>query len=283
MVMDAKKLKEAKVFAARIRMETLKALAEAGCGHVGGSLDLAELMAVLYGGKMRIDPVNPAWAGRDFLVMSKGHAGPVLYATLALKGFFPMEELATLNKIGTSLPSHCDRRKTPGVDMTAGSLGQGISAATGIALGNQLAGRDNYTYCVVGDGEMDEGSVWESMLLAPQLKLSRYIVIVDNNGMQIDGVTKDVLNLGNLTAKAAEFGWYAVDVDGHDPAAIDGAIDDCKAAGRPAFINLHTVKAKGWAKYEGQVGSHWVGVMSKEDIAEPLSRLEAEIAGLEAV
>ena len=283
MVMDAKKLKETKVFAARIRVETLKALAEAGCGHVGGSLDLAELMAVLYGGKMRIDPANPAWADRDFLVMSKGHAGPVLYATLALKGFFPMEELATLNKIGTSLPSHCDRRKTPGVDMTAGSLGQGISAATGIALGNQLAGRDNYTYCVVGDGEMDEGSVWESMLLAPQLKLSRYIVIVDNNGMQIDGVTKDVLNLGNLTAKAAEFGWYAVDVDGHDPAAIDRAINDCRAAGRPAFINLHTVKAKGWAKYEGQVGSHWVGVMNKEDIAEPLSRLEAEIAGLEAV
>ena len=283
MLMDAKKCIETKAFAARIRMETLKALAEAGCGHVGGSLDLAELMAVLYGGRLRVDPANPSWPERDFLVMSKGHAGPVLYAALALRGFFPMEELGTLNKLGTRLPSHCDRRKTPGVDMTAGSLGQGISAATGIALGNQMAGRDSYTYCIVGDGEMDEGSVWESMLLAPQLKLKRYIVIVDNNGMQIDGLTRDVVNLGNLTAKAAEFGWYALDVDGHDPSAIDGAIEDCKAAGRPSFINLHTVKAKGWAKYEGQTSSHWVGVITKEDIAEPLSQLEAEIAGLESV
>lgn len=280
--MDAKQLNETKKFACRIRIEILKMLAEAGSGHVGGSLDLADLMAVLYGGVLRVDPQNPAWADRDFLVMSKGHAGPALYATLALRGFFPMEELATLNKLGTNLPSHCDRRKTPGVDMTAGSLGQGIGAATGIALGNQMAGRDSYTYCIVGDGEMDEGSVWESMLLAPQLKLRRYIVIVDNNGMQIDGTTKDVVNLGDLTAKAADFGWFAVDADGHDPASIAGAIDACKAAGGPAFINLHTVKAKGWQQYEGQVGSHWVGSVTREGVAGAIDLLEAEIQALDA-
>lgn len=280
--MDAKQLDAAKAFACRIRIETLKMLAEAGCGHAGGSLDLADLMAVLYGGRMRADPANPTWPDRDFLVMSKGHAGPVLYAALALKGFFPLEELATLNKLGTRLPSHCDRRKTPGIDMTAGSLGQGIGAALGIALGNQMAGRDNDTYCIVGDGEMDEGSVWESMLLAPQLKLKRFTVIVDNNGLQIDGATKDIADLRNLTAKAAEFGWYAMDANGHDPAAIDSALAACKAAEKPAFINLHTVKAKGWTKYEGQTGSHWINSITKEDITDPLTRLEAELAQPEA-
>lgn len=278
--MDNKQLNEVKIFACQIRIEILKMLAEAGSGHVGGSLDLAELMAVLYGGKMRVDAKNPTWPDRDYLIMSKGHAGPALYASLALKGFFPMEKLATLNKLGTDLPSHCDRKKTPGVDMTAGSLGQGVGAATGIALGNQMSGRNNYTYCILGDGEMDEGSVWESMLLAPQMKLDHYIVIADDNGMQIDGTTKDIVNLGNLTTKAAEFGWFAIDVDGHDPAAISDAIDVCKQAGRPAFINMHTIKAKGWPRYEGQVGSHWVGGIRKEDVAEPVTQLEAEIQRL---
>lgn len=284
--MDMKRLNETKALACQIRAETLKMLAAAGSGHVGGSLDLAELMAVFYGGRLRVDPARPDWPERDFLVLSKGHAGPVLYASLALKGFFPLEELATLNQLGTRLPSHCDRRKTRGVDMTAGSLGQGISAATGIALGNRLAGRDNYTYCVVGDGEMDEGSVWETMLLAPQRKLDHYMVIVDNNGMQIDGTTREIVDLGDLTAKAEAFGWYAVDVDGHDPAAIDEAIlraqAVCREKQRPAFLNLHTVKAKGWAKYEGQVGSHWVGSITEEDIAEPVAYLEEEMRRLRA-
>lgn len=279
--MDEMQLREAKKFACQIRIEILKMLAEAGSGHVGGSLDLADLMAVLYGSILRVDPKNPSWPDRDFVVLSKGHAGPALYASLALKGYFPVEELATLNKLGTHLPSHCDRQKTPGVDMTAGSLGQGIGAATGIALGNQMAGRNNYTFCIVGDGEMDEGSVWESMLLAPQLKLHRYIVIVDNNGMQIDGKTKDVVDLGDLTAKAEAFGWFAVDVDGHDPMAIFRAINLCKEADRPAFMNLHTVKAKGWAQYEGQVASHWVGAVTKDNTADAIALLEAEIKALD--
>lgn len=280
--MEQTKILETKIFANQIRIEILKELSEIGNGHLGGSLDLADLLAVLYSGKMNIRVQEPNWEDRDYLVMSKGHAGPALYATLALTGFFPVEELATLNQPGTNLPSHCDRLKTRGIDMTAGSLGQGIGAATGIALGNQLAGRSNYTYCVIGDGEMDEGSVWESMLLAPQFKLSQYIVIVDNNGLQIDGRTEDQVNLGDITAKAKAFGWNAVDVDGHDVAAIDAAIDLCKKAGGPSFINMHTIKAKGWKKYENQVGCHWVGSVTKEGIAQPVAELEAEIRALKA-
>jgi len=280
--MDAKKLNEVKVFAAKIRIETLKALAEAGSGHVGGTLDLADLLAVLYSGKMNVKAEDPKWEDRDYLVISKGHAGPSLYATLAMKGFFPMEELATLNKPGTHLPSHCDRLKTPGVDMTAGSLGQGIGAAVGIALGNQMSGKSNYTYCVVGDGEMDEGSVWEAMLIAPQLKLKNFVVIVDNNGLQIDGTTKAVLDLGDITAKAAAFGWNTLDVDGHDVEAIDAVLDECKKSDRPTFINMHTVKAKGWAKHEGLVSSHYSGAITAEDVAEPIGKLQEEIRQLEA-
>ena len=281
--MDEKKLSEVKRFAARIRIETLKALAEAGCGHAGGSLDLADLLAVLYSGKMAVKPEEPKWEDRDYLVISKGHAGPALYAALAIKGFFPMEELATLNKPGTHLPSHCDRLKTPGVDMTAGSLGQGIGAALGIALGNQMAGRKSRTYCIVGDGEMDEGSVWEAMQLAPQLELKNLVVIVDNNGLQIDGSTKAVCDLRDISAKAAAFGWNTLEADGHDAAALDAVLDACAESGRPAFINMHTVKAKGWEKYEGQVGSHYIGAITADDVAEPIGKLQEEIRQLEAV
>ncbi len=280
--MDTKQKNEMEIFACQIRIETLKMLAEAGSGHVGGALDLADLMAVLYSGKMNIRPEEPQWEDRDFLVLSKGHAGPVLYAALALKGYFPMEELATLNKPGTHLPSHCDRRKTVGIDMTAGSLGQGIGAAVGIALGNKTWRKDSYTYCVVGDGEMDEGSVWEAMLLAPQFRLNRLIVFADQNGLQIDGPTNEVVKLGNITAKAAAFGWNALEVDGHNLEAISAAIDVCKQSDRPSFITLKTVKAKGWAKYENQVGSHHVGSIRKDEIEEPVARLRGRIRQLEA-
>lgn len=282
--MDAKKRNEVKSMACRIRIETLKALAAAGSGHVGGALDLADLLAVLYFGRMNIRPKEPKWPDRDYLVMSKGHAGPVLYAALALKGYFPMEELYTLNQAGTSLPSHCDRKKTRGVDMTAGSLGQGIGAAVGIALGNRLAGRDNYTYCIVGDGEMDEGSVWEAMLLAPQFGLDHFVVIVDNNGQQIDGATKDVVDLGDISKKAEAFGWNVQDVDGHDAEAIDRALEECRGLSgtrKPSFINLHTTKAFGWEKYEGQTGSHYVASVTEEDIEEPVAKLTAEIRRLQ--
>ncbi len=275
--MDIKKINQTKIFANEIRIETLKELAEIGSGHLGGALDLADLLAVLYSGAMRIDPKKPDCPDRDYLVISKGHAGPVLYAALALKGYFPLEMLKTLNQPGTKLPSHCDRCKTPGVDMTAGSLGQGIGAAVGIALGNKLQGRDSDTYCIIGDGEMDEGSVWEAMLLAPQFCLDHFIVFADHNGLQIDGATNDVVGLGDISKKVSEFGWYVVDVDGHDAEAITAAIALCKKAGVPAFVNLHTVKAKGWAKYENKVESHYVKNISEADILEPISVLQDEI------
>ena len=275
--MNIQKVNETKILANQIRIGILKQLAAIGSGHLGGAMDLAELLAVLYSDVMRIDPKNPDWPERDFLVISKGHAGPALYAALALKGYFPTEQLETLNQPGTKLPSHCDRCKTPGVDMTAGSLGQGIGAAIGIALGNRLAGRDNYTYCVIGDGEMDEGSVWEAMLLAPQYKLDNFIVIVDNNGLQIDGTTNDVVDLGNISKKIAEFGWYVIDVDGHDVEAIRLAIELCKKAKVPAFVNMHTIKAKGWAKYENQTGSHYVKNITADAISEPILMLQNEI------
>ena len=156
------KCKELRVFAEEIRVETLKTFQALGFGHVGGAMSVVEALAVLYGGEMKYDPKNPKWVDRDWLVMSKGHAGPVLYTTLAMKGFFPMEELKTLNQGGTNLPSHCDRNKTVGVDMTTGSLGQGVSEALGIALGNRLDKRDSYTYLFVGDGECNEGQVWKA-------------------------------------------------------------------------------------------------------------------------
>ena len=256
--MDMKRLNETKALACQIRAETLKMLAAAGSGHVGGSLDLAELMAVFYGGRLRVDPARPDWPERDFLVLSKGHAGPVLYASLALKGFFPLEELATLNQLGTRLPSHCDRRKTRGVDMTAGSLGQGISAATGIALGNRLAGRDNYTYCVVGDGEMDEGSVWETMLLAHQRKLDHYMVIVDNNGLQIDGRIDDVCSPNPIDRKFEAFNFHVINLkDGNDMEQVRAAFAEARATkGMPTAIIAHTLKGKGVSFMEGNADWH---------------------------
>lgn len=275
--MDTKKVYEAKIFANEIRIETLKELSCIGNGHLGGSLDLAEILAVLYSDVLKVDHKNPENPDRDYFVLSKGHAGPALYATLALRGFFPMEELKTLNQPHTNLPSHCDRLKTRGVDMTAGSLGQGIGAAVGIALGNQLAGRDNYTYCIVGDGEMDEGSVWEALLIAPTLKLSRLVVMVDNNGLQIDGPTAEINNLGDISKKAAEFGWFTVEADGNDVESVSAALALCKKANRPSFINFHTIKGKCWDKYENQVGCHWVGSIKGEEIREPIAVLEKQI------
>ena len=274
--MESKKIADLKIFANQIRIETLKELAQLGSGHVGGALDLADLLAVLYQNIMQIDPKNPDDPKRDYLVVSKGHAGPVVYAALALKGYFPMEQLMTLNQSGTRLPSHCDRCKTVGIDMTAGSLGQGIGAALGIALGNKTAGRDNYTYCIVGDGEMNEGSVWEAMMLAPQYNLKNLVVIVDENGLQIDGATKDILSIGDIAQKARDFGWYVMDVDGHDVESLGMAISLGKKADRPVFIDMHTVKGKGWKKYENVLGSHHVKSISKEEILEPIAALEQE-------
>lgn len=241
--MDAKKIK---ILAARIRLETLKVIHSRGFGHVGGSMDLADLMAVLYGEVMHFDPKNPRWEDRDWLVMSKGHAGPVVYATYGLMGYYPMEEAYTLNQPGTRFPSHTDRKLTPGVDITTGSLGQGASTAAGAAMGNKIDGRTNHVFCILGDGECDEGEVWEAFHFAYAHKLDNLIYVIDNNGYQLDGSTDDILAHGSLAKKAEGFGLYTQEIDGHDVDAIYQAIQNAYAKkGVPSCIVLDTIKGKG--------------------------------------
>lgn len=267
-------------FATQIRLETLKEFKALGFGHVGGAMSIIETLAVLYGCVMRIDPTNPRWEDRDWLVMSKGHAGPALYATLALKGYFPMEVLNTLNKPGTNLPSHCDRNKTVGVDMTTGSLGQGMSTAIGVALGNRLDGRKSYTYLVLGDGEIDEGQVWEGALFANHFKLANLITFIDHNKQQLDGYTKDIMDLGDIQSKFESFGWYAQTVDGHDVEAIYNAIQKAKSeASGPSAIILDTLKGKGCSFAEGVLNNHHIAFTHEQvdrDIAHYEGLLKAE-------
>ena len=269
------KNKDIRVFAEEIRVETLKEFAHLGFGHVGGAMSIIETLAVLYGSEMHIDPKNPGLETRDKFVMSKGHAGPSLYATLALKGYFPLENLMTLNQGGTTLPSHCDRLKTPGVDMTTGSLGQGISTAIGLALGDRLMGRkDCYTYLMLGDGECNEGQVWEGAMFAAHYKLDHLIAFVDLNKQQLDGKTDDVMYMGDMVEKFKAFGWNTVKVDGHNVDAIKDAIDAAKAqSGKPSMIILDTVKGHGCLLAESMFPCHHIA-FTVEQIAPSVEHAE---------
>ena len=243
--------------AKEIRILTIDEIAHLGIGHIGGAMSVVEILTLLYHRHMRVNPNDPDKADRDRLVLSKGHAGPALYATLAKKGFFPLEWLHTLNKGGTNLPSHCDRTKTPGIDMSTGSLGQGISAAAGIALGMRMNCLDARTYCVIGDGESDEGLVWEAAMFAAHYKLDNLTAFTDCNKLQIDGATDEVMGLVDLRAKWESFGWHAVRVPGHDFSAMEEAITEAKARkGKPSMIILDTVKGKGCDFCEGLVTNH---------------------------
>ncbi len=254
-------------FAKEIRRNTLRCLHSQGSGHVGGSLSIVDALAVLYSRYMHVDPHDPRMADRDKLVLSKGHSGPALYATLAIKGFFPAEWLDTLNKLGTRLPSHVNLNLTPGVDMTAGSLGQGLSCACGLALANRLNGIDRNVYVITGDGELQEGQNWEGAMFAAQKKLDSLIVLVDSNKLQIDGATADVMNVEDICAKFAAFGFDAQRVDGHDYEALDGAIHRAKIAknGKPQCIVMDTVKGKGVSFYEAMgAGVHSTSVTDEQ-------------------
>lgn len=255
--MDKKKEKELKVFAARIRLETARMVCKLGFGHLGGALSIVDALAVLYGDVMRFDADNPTWEDRDMLVMSKGHAGPSLYATLALKNYFPMDWLDTLNRPGTRLPSHCDRNLTPGVDMTTGSLGQGTSTAVGMALGKKSDGKTNRVFLFVGDGECNEGQVWEAAMFAAQHKLDNMIWFIDLNGKQLDGRLSDVIDLRDIRQKFEDFGFSAVSIDGHDVVAIRDAIDRVGLVkDKPGCIVLNTVKGKGVPSVENVELNH---------------------------
>ncbi len=263
---------------ADIRIETIKALAEAGFGHIGGSMSIADVLAVLYGGVMRIQPDDPNWENRDWLILSKGHCGPALYAVLALKGYFPTAVLKTINQPGTSLPSHCDRQKTPGVDMTTGSLGQGMSSAVGIALGNKLKGKDNYIYCILGDGELQEGQIWEGAEFAVHQDLDHFIVFIDDNKKQLDGPTQEICKANNTQAKFEAFGFHTQKIKGYDVEEICSAIDEAKSkTGSPSAIILDTYKGLGCDFAEKAVFNHYMVVnwdIANSAIAEIEMRLK---------
>ena len=253
--MTQEQVKKLREFALEIRIGTVECIKSRGFGHIGGSLSVAALLAVLYGGVMNVDPADPKKPDRDKLVCSKGHAGPAVYATLALKGYFPYEKLFTLNQPGTDLPSHCDRKKTPGVDMTTGSLGQGTSTAVGLALGDRLQGRDCRTYLIVGDGEAEEGQVWEAAMFTAAKKLTNLVWIIDWNKKQLDGYVKDINDPGDFQAKFEAFGFDAVTVDGHDVEKLYEALTK-KAEDKPIAIILDSVKGKGVTAVEQTMANH---------------------------
>lgn len=270
-----------KRFAIDIRMAALEAIHSLGSGHVGGALSIADVLAVLYGKEMRIDPKRPGWPERDKLVCSKGHAGPAVYGTLALRGYFPLDELKTLNRPATRLPSHCDRNKTPGVDMTTGSLGQGTSLAAGMALGDKLKGRDSRTFLIVGDGESNEGQVWEAFAFAAAKKLDNLVVLLDWNKRQLDGWTDDVYPMGDYLAKFKAFGFDTVKVDGNDVEAVAEALARTREGhGKPYAIVLDTVKGAGIREVEETAMNHSLSV-SDEQFERWTAQLKAERKGLE--
>ena len=249
--------KKLRMIAESIRLVTLQTMANFGSGHIGGAMSIVETLAVLYGSELLCDPKDPSWEKRDRLVCSKGHAGAAVYAALALRGFFPQEKLAEYNQSGGSLPGHCDMNKVPGIDMTTGSLGQGMSAACGMALAMKMDDSKNVTYLIVGDGECDEGQIWEGAMFAAHYHLSNLIMFVDKNGQQLDGFTKTIMNTESLAEKFEAFGWFTQEVNGHDPEEIKNAIRKAKqGTGKPNAIILDTIKGYGIPFAEGREGNH---------------------------
>ena len=257
--MEKSELWALKQLSAKIRRDILQMLEKRGYGHLGGALSIVELMSVLYGKQLRYDPKRPDWEERDMVVLSKGHAGPAWYCALAEQGFFEKDWLYTLNDGGTRLPSHPDRQKTPGVDMTTGSLGQGTSAAAGIATGFRMKGSDQYVYLIVGDGELNGGQCWEAFQYIAHYKLNHCVVIIDENKRQLDGTTKEVMNPFDLEEKMKAFGFHVQRVKGNDEEAIDAAIDQAKSITDQAVcIVLDSIKGAGVPYYEQMEGNHSV-------------------------
>ena len=256
-----------------IRRDIITMLGEAGSGHPGGSLSAADILSCLYFWEMQIDPQNPRKTERDRFVLSKGHAAPVLYAALAEKGFFPTEELARLRKLGSPLQGHPDMRKVPGVEASTGSLGQGLSWAVGMALAGKLDRQSYRVYALLGDGELEEGLVWEALMAAHHYRLDNLVAFVDHNGLQIDGPVADVMSPEPVADKFRAFGWETLEIDGHDHRQIMEALIKARTVqGRPTAIIAATVKGKGCSFMENRV--EWHGTApSKEQTAQALAEL----------
>lgn len=260
----------------KVRENVINSIGSFGVGHIGGCLSIVDVLVVLYEKHMNIDPANPKMEGRDRLVLSKGHAGPAAYAILAEKGFFDKSWLLTLNQSHTHLPSHVDMHKTPGIDMTAGSLGQGFSCAMGIAKASKLRKDGAYVYTIIGDGESQEGQIWEAAMFAAAQKLDNVIAFTDYNHMQIDGNVEDVCDLAPLADKWRAFGWDTVQIDGHDLDAIDSAIENAKKSDKPSMIILDTIKGKGVKFIEEMgYGNHSI-TMGPDVVAQALAELKGE-------
>ena len=255
--MEQEKLNRLKKIATEIRLDIIEEVHSAKSGHPGGSLSIADIITYLYYEEMNIDPKNPNWADRDRFVLSKGHTAPALYAVLAEKGYFPKEELKKLRQVDSFLQGHPDMKITPGVDMTTGSLGLGISAACGMALAAKVDGKDYRTYTILGDGETEEGQVWEAAMFAAHYKLDNLCVLVDFNGLQIDGPVAEVMNPAPHDEKFKAFGFHVITIDGHDFDQIAAAYAEAKTIkGKPTAIIANTVKGKGVSFMENQVSWH---------------------------
>lgn len=263
-----------------MRQDIVAMLVAAKSGHPGGSLSAADIVATLFFNEMRINPKDPNWADRDRFVLSKGHAAPVLYSALAEKGYFPKEELQGLRQLGHMLQGHPDMKKTPGVDMSTGSLGQGLSAANGMALAGKLDGKDYRVYALLGDGEMAEGQIWEAAMAAAHYKLDNVTAILDFNGLQIDGATDSVMNSAPLPDKWQAFGWHVIEVDGHDIDSLLAAFAEAKTIKeKPTIIIAKTIKGKGVSFMEDQAGWHG-NAPSVEQGEQALKELREEAANL---
>lgn len=262
--------------AKNIRIDILKAITKANSGHTGGSLSIADLLTLLFFHEMNINPANPKMENRDRLVISKGHGAPALYAALAEKGYFPKEEMDFLRQINHMLQGHPDMKHTPGVDMTTGSLGQGFSAACGMALAAKMDHADWRVYTILGDGELEEGQIWEAAMYAAHYKLDHLTAFIDNNGLQIDGTITDVMSSLPIDKKFNAFGWHVITVNGHNMAELHNAIEEARnIKGKPTMIIMKTVKGKGIPEIEGKASWHGKAP-SSEECERFVKMLEAE-------
>lgn len=255
--MEKNELEKLKDIAVKVRKGILNAVYNGKSGHPGGSLSVADILTVLYFKEMNIDPKNPKMQDRDRLVLSKGHCSPALYSVLANRGFFGVEELKTFRNLNSRLQGHPDMKNIPGVDMTTGSLGQGLSVSNGMAIAMKLDNLNSRVYCIMGDGEIEEGQVWEAAMTSSKYKLDNLCVFVDNNNLQIDGTIGDVIGLNNIKEKFVSFGFYALEIDGNDIEQIVKALEKAKTVkDKPTVIIAKTVKGKGISYMENQVGWH---------------------------
>ncbi len=279
--MDEKLKKQLETAATKVRMGVIEGVYNAKAGHPGGSLSIADTLTYLYMHRMHVDPSDPEMALRDRLVLSKGHTAPALYSVLAHRGFFPVEELKTLRKIDSRLQGHPVRGKVPGVDMSTGSLGQGISAACGMALSGKISCDIYKVYAILGDGEIQEGQVWEAAMFAAHYKLDNLVAVVDNNGLQIDGKISDVMSPYPIDQKFEAFGWHVININGHDFNEIEKAFNEAETVtGKPTVIIQRSTKGKGVSFMENQVGWHGKAP-NDEEYAKAMEELNAHLAELE--